>query len=236
MKTSLLTLIFLCLCLFCNAQEKTQYEQFKNIENKADSLKKMLQFEQSIDARMQIVVSDSTYTTNLYEISALYSLSKKPDLAFYYLTKATTLDSSITYLVNPDYIFIYQDSRWSIIRDLQVAKYETTNDKLKNLPLAKMLWEMEMKDQSYYLDFFFLWDIKQDQEGAMKIWQIKDSINKDNLRLLDSIIMVSGWPKISDVGKEGSSAAFLIDYVSHKKFLILDEAKKSNSIQCVVQC
>ena len=51
--------------------------------------------------------------------------------------------------------------------------------------------------------------------------------------LLDSIIQQSGWPKLSEVGKEGSVTAFLIiqhaDYAVQKKYFhYLKNAVKQN--------
>jgi len=210
------TIILIAFNLLCVGQTNRYKEQFKGFEKCADSLKKIQQFNIAIKVRLEIDRKDCSYTSNLYELSALYSLTRKNDSAFLYLTKATVQDSTIDFLVNPDFIFICKDERWIDIQNSQIEKFEDHNGKFKNLMLAKMLWDMKMKDQSYYV---FMDYTKQEQ--VKRYWQIKDSINRINLFELDSIIQNNGWPKLSEVGKDGSSSAFLIiqhsEYATQKK-------------------
>jgi len=206
----LLTIILSAFNLLCEGQANIYKERFKGLEKCADSLKQKQQFHLAISERLEIEKMDSSYHANLYELSALYSLTRNNDSAFLYLSAATAQDSTIDFLVNPDFIFICKDYRWKAIQNNQIPKFEAINCKFKNHPLAMKLWEMKMKDQSYFIFMDY-----SKQEEIKKYWQIKDSINKINLCELDSIIQESGWPKVSEVGKEGSSAAFLI--IQHSK-------------------
>ncbi len=213
----LFTIVLFTFNLLCEGQTIRYNEQFKGLEKSADSLKKKQQFNLAIKDRLEIDRIDSSYTSNLYELAALYSLTRKNDSAFLCLTQATASDSTIDLLVNPDFIFICKDARWIDIQNTQILKFEATNGEFKNLPLSIKLWEMKMKDQSYYVFMDY-----SKQEQVKKYWQIKDSINKINLYELDSIIQQNGWPKLTQVGKDGSVAAFLIiqhaDYSVQKKY------------------
>lgn len=224
----LFTIILFTFNLLCEGQINRYKEQFKDIEQCADSLKKQQQFNLSIKERLGIQKIDTTYAQNLYELSALYSITQKKDSAYLYLVPSLSGDSTLDVLVNPDFIFICKDDRWKDIQNNQISKFEAINGKFKNLPLAIKLWEMKMKDQSYYVFMDYT-----KQEEVKKFWQIKDSINKINLNELDSIIQESGWPKISEVGKHGSVSAFLIiqhsEYAIQKKYFhYLKKAVKQN--------
>jgi len=225
---ALFTIIFFAFNLLCDGQKPVSRDQFKVFENSADSLKKIQQFGSAIKQRLEIMKIDKTYAPNLYELSALYSITQKKDSAYMYLTHSLSVDSTINVLVNPDFHFICKDTRWQDIQSNQISKFEAINGKLTNLPLAIKLWEMKMKDQSYYV---FMDDSKPEEEE--KYWKIKDSINKINLYELDSIIRKSGWPKISEVGKDGSVSAFLIiqhsEYATQKKYFhYLKKTMKQN--------
>lgn len=213
----IVTIILFASGLACKAQTIISSEQIKHFEKKSDSLKKVQQFESAIHERLEINKIESSYISNLYELAALYSIARNNDSAFLYLGRAAALDSTINFLVNPDFLFICNDDRWAEIQHCQVAEYELIHGNFKNLPLATLLWKMKMKDQSYYV---FIDYTKKDD--ANNYWKIKDSINKNNLLVLDSIIQKNGWPKKSKVGKEGSSAAFLIiqhaDYSTQKRY------------------
>ncbi len=91
-----------------------------------------------------------------------------------------------------------------------------------------MLWDMLLKDQAYYS---FIDDSRP--EVSKKYWQIKDSLNSENLQKLDSVLINFGWPKISEVGNKANLTAFLIVqhsklYSQKKYFPLLKEAVKKD--------
>lgn len=49
-----------------------------------------------------------------------------------------------------------------------------------------------------------------DSDEVRKTWDIQREIDEKNIARLEAIIEEIGWPKISDVGKRASTAAFLI--------------------------
>ncbi|MDO9254628.1 MAG: hypothetical protein Q7U54_03875 [Bacteroidales bacterium] len=187
-------------------------------EQKADSLKKNRFFNDAIIERLSIYKIDSTYNPNIFQLAALYSLTRKMDSSFYFLYIAVKGDSSIRFLSNADFYFICKNFQWKNICSDQIIKYELANGPIKRPDLALKLLDMKMKDQAYYS----LIDYSNSKE-ATRFWEIKDSLNNINLLLLDSIIKKSGWPKKSDIGEYPAVAAFLVlqhsDLISQKNYL-----------------
>jgi len=187
-------------------------------EQKADSLKKNLLFNDAIIERLSIYKIDSSYKPNIFQLAALYSLTRKMDSSYYFLDIAVKGDSSIRFLSNGDFYFICKNFQWKNICSDQIIKYELANGPIKRPDLALKLLDMKMKDQAYYS----LIDYSNNKE-AIRFWEIKDSLNSINLLLLDSITKNSGWPKKSDVGEYPAVAAFLVvqhsDLNSQKTYL-----------------
>jgi hypothetical protein len=82
---------------------------------------------------------------------------------------------------------------------------------IKDFPLAAALWEMSARDQAFYYEI----DIAEKKLGrnspvVLALWEAKAELNEGNLIMLDSIIRVKGWPKISEVGNMAANTAFLI--------------------------
>ena len=199
------------------AQSKTQ-ELITIAEQKADSLKKNWSFNDAIFERLSIYKIDSTYRPNIFQLAALYSLTRKIDSAFCFLDIAVEGDSSIRFLSNADFYFICNRTQWINICTNQLKKYQLLNGPIKKPNLALKLLDMKMRDQAYYS----LIDYSKNKE-ALILWGIKDSLNNINLVLLDSIFKNSGWPKKSDVGEYPAIGAFLIvqhsDPTTQKKYL-----------------
>lgn len=203
-------------------------QQSKYLENKADSFKTNFLFEQALKCRLEIYKQNKSLTSNIFEIAGLFSLCDKKDSVFVFLNEATKNDSTILFLTNPDFYFVMNDEKWHNLRNRQVEKYESCCQMFKNKQLTFMLWDMLLKDQAYYS---FIDDSKP--EESKKYWNIKDSLNSENLQKLDSILINFGWPKISEVGNKANLTAFLIVqhsnlYSQKKYFPLLKEAVKKN--------
>lgn len=230
-------LIFVIINLVCifgkvYSQEFQETSCINKLKNVADSLKAMIQFEKAIAVRRNLFDIDNENVSNNYEVAGLYSLTGKADSAFYFLNRATAKDSSITFLTNPDFYFVIHDERWAKIREYQIEKYEDANGEIANRPLAILLWEMLMKDQAYYS---FMDDTKPKE--AEIYWQLKDSLNRENLQKLDSVVQINGWPKKSEVGEKAGTAAFLIiqhaDFDTQKRYFpkLKSAAKKGEALK-----
>lgn len=94
---------------------------------------------------------------------------------------------------------------------------------------------MLARDQAYY---YKIECIKKENEmndnpEIERLWSIKDSLNKDNVKELEKIISNYGFPTIQMVGKKAASAAFLViqhaDIKTQKKYLTVIEKLAFNN-------
>jgi len=224
--------VLICFYWNSDAQDVKNDEFVMRLNGKADGLKTAIQFEKAIAVRRNLFDIENENVSNNYELAGLYSLTGKTDSAFYFLIRATAKDSSITFLTNSDFYFVLDDERWAKIREYQIEKYEDANGEIANWPMAILLWEMLMKDQAYYS---FMDDTKP--EEAEIYWQLKDSLNRENLQKLDSVVQVNGWPKKTEVGEKAGTAAFLIiqhaDFDTQKRYFpqLRSAAKKGEALK-----
>lgn len=178
--------------------------------NRADSLFKRGEVKQAIaEYRLQ---NKEKYSICKDELACTYGRDGQADSAFKYLNENLRYDTSIYALINPDFLFIRNDPRWVAFENRwidSVLRYSP--NKIKDIPLAKKLWHMYALDQAYFYEMKVLDPTYGDSSALMSTFQnLKREINLENERLLDSIVAVKGWPKISQVGYAASGAAFLI--------------------------
>lgn len=148
---------------------------------------------------------------HLYDIACAYALLKNRDSAFHYLEMYLPFDSTAWPMCDADLYFLSQDDRWEGIVDQQLAKVEDRHMKYKNPALAKELWAMRRSDQAFYYQN----TVAKKQMGNSNpitpaLWHLKHKINEKNQMRLIEIIEEHGWPKQSEVGGMGASAAFLV--------------------------
>lgn len=149
-----------------------------------------------------------------YNFACAFARNNQPDSAFKYLNYEIQHDSGYAHLclTDPDFISLRRDKRWDSLRVsvLLIVKIKHGGE-LKNIALAAKLWDMMAWDQAYYNEIFFAEkELGMNSPVVSALWELKERINIENQRTLDSIINVNGWPKISDVGHMGSTTAFLI--------------------------
>jgi tetratricopeptide (TPR) repeat protein len=175
-----------------------------------------------------------------YNLSCMYVYDREVDSAFIYLEKALKNDSEVISFMDPDFDDLRKDIRWNPIFINQLSKVEAKYGKIKNLELAKLLWEVLSKDQSYY----YLIEVCRRMIGNQNVvsnvlWEMKKKLNDENQQIVCKVINTSGWPKKSEVGADAASAAFLVvqhaDLTLQKKYLPMlkkacetNEAKKTD--------
>lgn len=147
-----------------------------------------------------------------YNFACAFSRDNQPDSAFKYLNESMKYDSTATALVNPDFLALRKDKPWDDFENKLISEIMIAHpNQIKDLPLAKKLWDMGACDQYYYYEI----EIVQNKIGMNSpvetaIWDSKNKMNLENERELDSIINIKGWPKISQVGSTATGVAFLI--------------------------
>lgn len=210
-------LIFLLSAYVSSAQVTDYWQVLSNGETlstvhsfRGDSLFQLGQVKQAIvEYRLQ---NKEKYGICKYELACAYAGDRQTDSAFKYLNLNLQYDTSIYALINPDFLFIRNDPRWTQFENRWLDSVLHYNpDKIIDIPLARKLWHMYALDQAYFYEMKVLNPLYGDSSALMSTFQnLKQEINQENERLLDSIVTVKGWPKISQVGNAASAGAFLI--------------------------
>lgn len=180
--------------------------------NKADSLFNEGQLIASIEEYNKMYAADSTNYNTVYNLACAYAQARMPDKAFRYLILSANLNSTEAPLCDPDFLPLKKDKRWddfekNLIAQIQ-KKYEHP---IGDEEYALRLWRMKAKDQAHYKDIQLAEKkIHRNSSVVYALWDVKENYNEQNQKELESLIAKKGWPKISQVGQEGASAAFLI--------------------------
>jgi tetratricopeptide (TPR) repeat protein len=147
-----------------------------------------------------------------YNYACMLTKSGRQDEAFKYLWIDLRHDTNALALSDPDFIPLWRNDKWPAFYESTIKGIKKKYSKLvKDFPLAEKLWEMQARDQAYYYEI----EIAEKKMGmncpvALALWQAKEDLNNENVRELDSIIKVKGWPKVSEVGHLAAGSAFLI--------------------------
>lgn len=175
-----------------------------------DSLFKEGKLKESIRAYK---IEYSLYPTMaVYGLACAFAKDNQADSAFKYLFEDLKFDSTTYTLTNPDFLELRSDPRWQAVVEKSSGNIVgKARGSIVDLQLALKLWDMSAWDQAYYYEIFIVEaNLGKDSPVCTTLWKVKEKINQENQRLLDSIISVKGWPKISQVGSTAASTAFLI--------------------------
>lgn len=185
--------------------------------SKGDSLYELGELEAAIvEYRQQYALAPALAS---YNLARAYARNYQRDSAFRYLEESIRYDSTANAFTEPGFLVLRTDKRWRAFEDKLVAAILASRPgTIKDVPLAKKLWEMTAWDQAYYYEINIAEKkIGMDSPVNQALWELKDKVNKENQRVLDSIIAKKGWPKISQVGKTAAHAAFLVIQHSNPK-------------------
>lgn len=212
--------------LFPAATKAQEAMSFEVILTPGDSLREAGDMIGAIDAYKKSIapgnkytapdqsVERSTYFADMYNLACAFSRTGQQDSALKYLERFTieSRDSVGEALSDPDFINIRDAAGWSKLED-QIIKCYCGKSKttIKDIGYAKKLWQMGAIDQAYYEDI----DIAERKTGktssvVMALWDLKRKQNEENQQQLESLIKEKGWPKISEVGPNLGTTAFLV--------------------------
>ena len=190
--------------------------QFTVVLSAGDSLRNEGDLQGAIAAFKKDYAADSKNLFTVYNMACAFAMSHQADSAFRYVREALALEDKpgtlISFLTDPDFVNLQQDPRWTGVEEQVLDSVQKATGKTyKDLPLAKRLLRMRALDQAYYSDL----KIAESKTGrrssvVMALWELKRRINEQNVADLEAIISRNGWPKISQVGRQAASAAFLI--------------------------
>lgn len=147
---------------------------------------------------------------NAYKAAGVYSLSGNSDKAFHYLEKALSsgwTDADwLTYDPYFNYLKENQPDKWKEI-EKKAFKIESQYEKSLEMPdLRKQINHMSLKDQRLRYE-------RIQTSDSQKIDLIDKEIRENDLAQLKNakkIIEEYGWPKISEIGKDGQNSLWLV--------------------------
>lgn len=147
-------------------------------------------------------------SSTLYNAACTAALAGKKSKAFKWLKQAIEKGWQNKSWMNEDTDFnsINSGKKWDAINaliDEKIAAYEAT---LKYPELRKELLAMRDEDQKWRRAY----GIAQNEEEREKAGSMMGEVDAKNTTRMKVIVDEIGWPKRSDVGKDGASAAWLL--------------------------
>lgn len=230
--------LFIALIIFfsirLNAQTNNEYE---SLIAQAGLFHLQKDYDKAIEKFEQALEIKSLDALNSYKLAGVYSLAKQSEKAFYYLN--LSLEKGWTeaglLISDPYFDYLRKDSteEWNQI-SLKASnienKYENT---LKYPELRRQINQMTLNDQK--LRYKKIQTINQAEIKAINIEIDKSDLQNQNEA--KNIIAKYGWPKISDIGKDGQNNLWLVvqhadqDILFQKKALYeMEKHRKTNAI------
>lgn len=142
-----------------------------------------------------------------YQYACALSLGQQKDSAFKYLYISGKEEPQVSSLTDPYLIYLHDDPRWMDYENYTMNKVSAIRDK----DYARRLWSLLCLDQfSFYETSLAAKKLGPDSPVITALRKLQEIKNANNLKELESLISVKGWPERSQVGPEASSAAFYI--------------------------
>lgn len=178
--------------------------------------------------------------SHLHNLACFHACKGNRDSAFFYLnTLADTLPFMLV-LSDPDFYSLIESPKWTQLENKYFNSGRIKNI-VKDTALARLLLRIKVKDQAYYSDIEIEESkTKPDKAKIKNLWSKKQSLNTENLSLLDKIVETKGWPGFSNVGYGMASAAFLVvqhsDYNTMRKYYhLVKTACETGEGDCAAQ-
>lgn len=178
------------------------------------------------------------FSIDRYNAACSWALAGVADSAFFQLDRTTKANyTNIGHITqDPDLNTLHNDKRWQPILDIIKGNKEKEEANLDK-SLVAILDTVYFEDQKYRqqindIESKFGWE-SQEMKDHWKIIHEKDSIN---LGKVSKILDTHGWPGPDLVGRQGSSAIFLViqhsDLPIQEKYLpLMREAVKNKKAQ-----
>ncbi len=184
-------------------------------QNEGDQLRNEGNLSKAIEAYKADFVKNPENSRNTYNLACAFALTfAQKDSAFHYLTIALKNDDSLWALADNDLISLTDDSRWKIIQEQQLAKFQTKKGKLQQSEYARKLLMLIMKDQAmdYQIDLAKKYYMKNGQipHWYYPIAHLKKQLSSGNFEQMEQLIDTYGWPTYSKVGKLAADGPLLI--------------------------
>jgi hypothetical protein len=205
------TILLIIVLMLVDIGDRTLLAQmyFRQI---GDSLLENGNVKEAIIEYKRVYIVEKPEHFGAYNVAAAFSVDQQFDSAFKYLFLSLLTDTTVRACTDPYFLPLRNDKRWPVFADSVIAVVKAKNpNPVANLNLARRLWEMGAWDQAYYYEINIAEKkLGRDSPVVWALWNAKSKINTENVRLLDSILLIHGWPSIPMVGYYASQSAFLI--------------------------
>lgn len=238
MKSHLFITFLLIMTVFVCYSQSTKYQELVKV---ADSLYNAKDYTRSAWKYSEAFKENGwkAYSNDRYNAACSWALAGVPDSAFFQLDRIATKSNytNIGHITqDTDLNSLHDDKRWQPILALIKGNKEREEANLDKT-LVAILDTVYIEDQKYRqqideIESKFGWESKEMQDH-WKIIHEKDSIN---LIKVCKILDIYGWPSPDVVGRQGSSAIFLVIQHSElpiqEKYLpLMREAVKNKKAQ-----
>lgn len=156
-----------------------------------------------------------------YILGCYYALIGNIDSAFYFQHKAINQGYRICYWLpqDSDLELLRTTNRWDSLMEHCLEKSSYSID----TTLASYLFTLKGNEQKYRLQLdTVLATIGDNNHVTDSLWQIINSIDKNNTLILDSIVEIHGFPDICMVGPRAATVVFMIvqhaDTTAHNRY------------------
>ena len=184
----------------------------QNVKSVADSLRDEGNIQGALAEYKKNFLKNPRDQRNVYNYACALSVGKQIDSCFKYLNIAVKLDTTVSSLIDPDFLTVREDHRWPEFENNLISML---NRKFKNpykdIEYAKALWKLRAFDQAYFNEIGIAGRKTGMKSSVVEaLWSFKFLIHKSNQKELEEIVAAKGWPKISDVGCEAAMGAYLV--------------------------
>jgi hypothetical protein len=227
MKQYLFFTILFFQCIYPKAQTDNNYQ---SIIAEASLFHLQKDYKNAIQHFEKAFLLQQPDALNAYKAAGVYALDQNKNEAFQYLNLALEKGwtESDLLLIDPYFDFLRNNfkNEWIIIAKKAIHKDQEYGKTLKFPTLRKEINLMTINDQKLRFK-------KSQTTNSVKLDSINQEINNSdfkNLNLAKEIIKKYGWPKISEIGKDGENNFWLIiqhaDQDIRFQKLALEEMKK----------
>ncbi|MDW8850831.1 DUF6624 domain-containing protein [Flavobacterium sp. MMLR14_040] len=201
---------FVILLLFFNFNSQAQTNNYEELIAEASLFHLQKEYKNAILTFEKAFLIQQPDALNAYKMAGVYALNQNKTEAFQYLNLA--LDKGWTeteaLVIDPYFDFLRNnyDAEWQIIIQKAKLKEQQYEKTLKLPDLRKRINLMTIQDQKLR---FAKSQTNDPREIEVLNQQINDSDFK-NLNEAKEIIEKYGWPKITEIGKDGQNNFWLI--------------------------
>ncbi len=197
--------------------------------SKADSLVNEGDIKGAIAEYKKMNLMNPGDATIAYNYACVLSRGSQADSAFSYLNLAVKSNPSAGPLIDPNFVALREDKRWSDFENNLILMINKNNgDAIKDIEYAKSLWKLLCMDRyCFYEVGIAVRKLGPGSPVVAALRRLQTMINDNNLKELESLLSQKGWPRRSEVGPEASGAAFFVlqhsNAVAQQKYISMFE-------------